>query len=211
MDWDTEIDNIKRMLLEEKRSYEEIGRIYGYTGSWIRKLLKKRGVQIPARRKKNPNETFNKGNVSMAICLNCNARFAKMPKSPQIFCSLKCYNEYKKNNNYAYYLEHQEEWNGQINMHWIKEPIMREQENKCAICGHENIWNGQPLLFILDHIDGRCSNNYRNNLRLICPNCDSQLETYKRRNKISDRAHIRRKYASKNSSNEHIQDNTNQV
>jgi hypothetical protein len=78
-------------------------------------------------------------------------------------------------------------------MHWIKPYILKEQDNKCAICGQENYWKGSPLLFILDHIDGHCSNNSRNNIRLICPNCDSQLETYKRKNKISDRSHTRRK------------------
>lgn len=29
--------------------------------------------------------------------------------------------------------------------------------------------------------------NIRTNLRLVCPNCDSQLETYKSKNKNSDR------------------------
>lgn len=43
------------------------------------------------------------------------------------------------------------------------------------------------LHFILDHIDGDASRNDRDNLRLICPNCDSQLPTYKSRNKNSAR------------------------
>jgi len=34
-------------------------------------------------------------------------------------------------------------------------------------------WNGKELHFILDHIDGDASNNHKENLRLICPNCDS--------------------------------------
>jgi hypothetical protein len=38
-------------------------------------------------------------------------------------------------------------------------------------------WNGRPLVPILDHIDGVHRNNRLENLRLLCPNCDSQLPT----------------------------------
>lgn len=71
----------------------------------------------------------------------------------------------------------------------IRDYITNEQDNKCAICGLEATWNGKELHFILDHIDGDASNNFRENLRLICPNCDSQLDTYKSRNKNSARTH----------------------
>lgn len=70
----------------------------------------------------------------------------------------------------------------------IRTYISDSQLHKCAICGIPEIWNNKPLHFILDHIDGNASNNHRNNLRLICPNCDSQLPTYKSKNKQSARA-----------------------
>ena len=57
----------------------------------------------------------------------------------------------------------------------IRTYISDSQLHKCAICGIPEIWNNKPLHFILDHIDGNASNNHRNNLRLICPNCDSQI------------------------------------
>lgn len=34
---------------------------------------------------------------------------------------------------------------------------------------------------------GDAANNRRENLRLVCPNCDSQLDTYKSKNKNSAR------------------------
>lgn len=73
--------------------------------------------------------------------------------------------------------------------------IRKRAECNCIICGKQfypsskmsEIWNNKPLVFILDHIDGHANNNTRTNLRLICPNCDSQLDTYKSKNKNSDR------------------------
>jgi protein-arginine kinase activator protein McsA len=43
------------------------------------------------------------------------------------------------------------------------------------------------MLFVLDHIDGNWKNHKKENLRLICSNCDSQLDTYKNKNKKGGR------------------------
>lgn len=71
----------------------------------------------------------------------------------------------------------------------IRDYIFQKQDKKCAICGIDDQWNGKELHFVLDHIDGDASNDFEYNLRLICPNCDSQLDTYKSRNKNSARTH----------------------
>lgn len=52
-------------------------------------------------------------------------------------------------------------------------------------------WNNSELVFVLDHIDGNADNNNRDNLRLVCPNCDSQLDTFKSKNKNSARVRYR--------------------
>lgn len=73
-----------------------------------------------------------------------------------------------------------------------KRLLEKYEGHKCSICGITN-WNNKYLTMICDHIDGHCFNNTYQNLRLICSNCDSQLPTYKSKNKISDRK-TRKKY-----------------
>lgn len=63
----------------------------------------------------------------------------------------------------------------------------------CKICGTSD-WMGQPVLLILDHIDGNATNCSVDNLRLICSNCDAQLPTYKGRNKGNGRHYRKMRY-----------------
>lgn len=77
--------------------------------------------------------------------------------------------------------------------HFVKNHIFSEQDGKCDLCSSESIWMGKPLSLILDHIDGNSEDNSRTNLRLICPNCDSQLDTYKSRNMGNGRKAIRKR------------------
>lgn len=50
-------------------------------------------------------------------------------------------------------------------------------EYQCSICEIKE-WLGKPLSLHLDHIDGDSYNNSLSNLRFLCPNCDSQTDTY---------------------------------
>jgi len=51
-------------------------------------------------------------------------------------------------------------------------------ENKCSGCGLDPFWNGNKLILQLDHINGISNDNRLNNLRLLCPNCHSQTDTF---------------------------------
>lgn len=52
------------------------------------------------------------------------------------------------------------------------------KEEVCECCGLKAKWNGKTLSLHLDHIDGDNTNNELVNLRILCPNCHSQTETY---------------------------------
>jgi hypothetical protein len=76
----------------------------------------------------------------------------------------------------------------------VAKKFLLESGKKCSICGLEDFWNNQPINMILDHIDGDSTNNTMSNLRLVCPNCDSQLPTFKSRNYGHGRAWRRKRY-----------------
>jgi Zn finger protein HypA/HybF involved in hydrogenase expression len=52
----------------------------------------------------------------------------------------------------------------------------------CEKCGLTE-WNGKPIMLELHHIDGNRQNHLLKNLRLLCPNCHSQTDTYRAKNK----------------------------
>ncbi len=62
-----------------------------------------------------------------------------------------------------------------------KNYLLVERSLKCEICNLSE-WMGKVIPIELDHIDGNSENNIKENLRLICPNCHAQTETYKGKN-----------------------------
>ena len=192
--WILEKNNLIEKILIKGLSYEEVGREYKCSGSNIKKVLKALGVQLPSRRKVNVTETFNKGVILVrsAKCKNCGKSFPMYSGSTGQYCCVQCSTEHRHREGYKRIV------NGDpsiMRANWspakYRDIILKEQENVCAICKGKPEHNGKPLVFIIDHIDGHASNNKRDNLRCICPNCDSQLDTYKSKNKCGERSYYR--------------------
>jgi hypothetical protein len=180
-------EDLERLIFIENKSYREIGRIYSVSDTYIKKIANKLGISL--RKRKEQPEGFkphNTGKAKKINCQQCEKELTPYSKH-QKFCSMECGVNYKVFKKYESYLENQKDYCHNNDMRFVKKHILNDQNNKCLICDIDNKWNGKSLIFILDHIDGNASNNFRINLRLICHNCDSQLETYKSKNKNSAR------------------------
>lgn len=51
------------------------------------------------------------------------------------------------------------------------------KEKKCEICSLTD-WMNKPIRLHLDHVNGNNNDRRIENLRVLCPNCHSQTETY---------------------------------
>lgn len=88
----------------------------------------------------------------------------------------------------------------------LKEKLFKAnlKENKCELCGIDENWNGRILSLRLDHING-INTDYRiENLRIICPNCDSTLDTYCSKNRIKDEVKRKQTFSVERQKVEHI-------
>jgi predicted HNH restriction endonuclease len=102
-----------------------------------------------------------------------------------MFCSIQCQQDFKLFERVN---------TGIAKNRTLKRFLLKEHGEKCWECGIKE-WNGKKLTFELEHIDGNSDNNSLDNLSLLCPNCHSQTDTYKAKNKGKGRHSRRIRYA----------------
>jgi hypothetical protein len=129
----------------------------------------------------------------MRQCRGCGSPLLK--RSQKVYCGNACQASARRDTSTKLWLEYGEARIDSHQGHYIRDYLADAQSGCCAICGGASAWLGLPLALVLDHIDGDPTNNRRENLRLICPNYDSQLATYKSRNRGKGRHYRRQRYA----------------
>jgi hypothetical protein len=66
----------------------------------------------------------------------------------------------------------------------LKNRLFKEgiKQNKCEECNLDSKWNDKPINMELDHINGNSKDHRLANLKILCPNCHSQTDTFRAKN-----------------------------
>lgn len=77
------------------------------------------------------------------------------------------------------------DFKGSISGNNLKQKLYKSNLKKpiCELCGQDENWKTGKISLIIDHINGDNKDNRLENLRIICPNCDATLPTYKSKNR----------------------------
>ena len=118
--------------------------------------------------------------VKICTCISC----GKESRNPK-YCSNKCQKDFQSKEKT---LAHRENYaKGLLSSRKrIKQILLEQSGHVCCTCKNTE-WRGKPITLWVDHIDGNATNNNPSNFQLICPNCDSQSETFMAKNKGNGR------------------------
>jgi Zn finger protein HypA/HybF involved in hydrogenase expression len=116
-------------------------------------------------------------------CLSCKKEHTTKKNHMNMYCNNTCQQDYK------FLKETLPKFKkGEISNRRTLHRCLKETKGYvCVSCNNNGMYNNMPLSLQLDHIDGNAGNNDPKNLRLLCPNCHSQTETFVAKNKGNGR------------------------
>lgn len=164
------------LIVNQNKSYEEIGRMYGCSGNYIKRIAKELGIPLKQRRNINSSETFNR--KLNHKCQHCGKQLTDKQYRVK-YCSKECLQK-------AHLQQIIDRFNSGQNISItnsipdsIKNYLLEQQNYKCSKCGFEgyNSKTGNTILQV-HHIDGNSKNNTKDNIEIICPNCHAMTETF---------------------------------
>lgn len=127
-------------------------------------------------------------------CLVCNKESVFVRQKTNKYCSITCQNKKQRQELVENWLAGgiKSKWKYAIPA-WVKSYIIELRGYFCEECGIKE-YNNKPITLQIDHTDGNSSNNNITNLRLLCPNCHSQTNTYAGKNVGAGGREHRKKY-----------------
>lgn len=121
------------------------------------------------------NETVEHVDPSEYLCACCGS---ELTRTQSTYCSSACQAKHRFSNMLDNWLKTGVKHENRV----LRRFLIHLDGNKCSLCGIED-WNGKPMVFEVEHINGDSEDSSRENVCLICPNCHSQTDTYKGKNK----------------------------
>lgn len=112
-------------------------------------------------------------------CIQCNI---VLSKKQNLFCTTQCHADHKFKVSLNQWLETGEAPSNRS----IRKYITYLDGYKCFCCGLSD-WQGKSITLEVEHKDGNSEDDSRENICLICPNCHSQTDTYKGKNRGNGR------------------------
>jgi hypothetical protein len=178
--------NAKRVKEKITKEYYENPNYCKNCGKIIELIINKKGNTRNTDTKKkifcskscsatyNNKRRDNKPETALKKCFNPECE--NLTRNPR-FCSSYCSSRMLKINKIEKFLKGKLD-DDSIRCNTIREYLVSRQGGVCDICKMIPLWNKKSIVFIVDHVDGNYENNLPNNMRAICPNCNSQTETF---------------------------------